>query len=104
VEKRNSQRQELDLPVVFTRFSTLPDCRIMEGVLQNVGDGGLCIETDVCLKSKTRLLVKIKNEAQGQCSLSETPTYRSTSIAEVRWTQELKQAENVRYGIGLKYF
>ncbi len=81
------------------RYSMLGSEEYHDARLVDVGEGGLCMETCVPLKTGTRIYVQLLDINPGVSGLA---AHRS-SHGRVRWTRDLGCTEQTRFGIGVQY-
>jgi len=81
------------------RFSLLGSEEYREGLLVDLGGGGLCLETCAPLRTGVVVHIEVVDLDVDAAGLGGTRSFRGT----VRWTRDLGHREQTRYGIGVQY-
>ena len=81
------------------RYSMFGSEEYNDARLVDLGEGGLCMETSVPIKTGTVIYVQLLNINP---EVSGLAAHRS-SHGRVRWTRDLGYTEQTRFGIGVQY-
>jgi hypothetical protein len=79
------------------RYSLLGSEDYHDARLVDLGDGGLCMESCVSLRTGTAIYVEVVGLDP------DVPDSRRSFRGRVRWTRDLGDLERTRYGIGVQY-
>lgn len=99
-EKRTYERRTCNALIAFSYFNQ-PNS--YNAKILNCGAGGMCFQSNRFLQPGATVCIRVK---EFQCSSSlkdNTDGLRCMSLAEVKWCNELPDAESAAYGVGVKY-
>jgi hypothetical protein len=102
-EKRANERFASDTTIIYSNFST-NNWSENRSVALNISAGGMCFESRSPFKPHAHLYIRT---AQDPATVSGSRSWnllRTSTLAEVRWCQEIPCQDSRRYNIGVKYF
>jgi len=100
--QRRASRRPTEAFVTCRPFTSSGSQHASDGVMRNFSSNGLYIETSRPFRSGTILFMRtVRYPPANPMAVDERP--RSICLAEVKWLQELAQADAVRYGMGVRY-
>lgn len=101
---RAAPRNPTEAAVTCQPYASSETIYTCDGVMRNFSSEGSYIETSHNFKPGTILIVRMLRYPTMTSSIPDDARPRSFSLAEVKWRQELDTDNDIRYGIGLRYF
>jgi len=103
-KQRRYDRQDHRAAIQFSRYNTN---RYHHGRLKNIGEGGLCFESQTALRPGESVFIRIVPITVDSTQTATPPNpngLRAFTMGEVKWCLELSESETYTYGIGIQYF
>ncbi len=101
IDNRTSERYHLTVPIVLRHFNQDAD---IKATLINYSQHGLCLKSQVRFMKSGIVMIRIPGDALICMPKKFEPGFRSMSIAEVRWCNELSPGDTSGFEFGLQYF
>ena len=101
MEKRKSDRHFLEARLVCGYFNTN---QYYHAKMLNYCDGGLYFESDFRFKPGSDLYIRIEEHLKRTTDSPLHKGYRSVTIGEVKWCEEIPSKDPYKYGIGIRYY
>ena len=92
-----------EAPVICQTFSSTGGSHAADGVMRSYSSQESYIETTHPFKAGTILMVRMDGYPARSRSAIDQEGPRSIGLAEVKWQRPVQDADDIRYGIGLKY-
>ncbi len=102
-EYRDDERFIAEVEIICRPYTSAGNVRSAQGVLRNFSSRGSYIEIDRNFKSGTILIVRTVGCLPEPSSTGSNDNPRSICLGEIKWGQELTDAMEPRYGMGLRY-
>ena len=100
-EKRDCERWSCTAPIVFSYFNK-NNC--FDAQTLNHCMGGMCFRSIFSLRPKTTLYIRTK-QLHSQDTYSDARNgLRTSTLAEVRWYEEILDSDPFSYKVGVEYF
>mgnify|MGYP001044498393 FL=1 len=104
IDKRTDAPRNPTLACVTCRpFTSSGATHTADGVIRNYSGKGVYMETSHRFKSGTILHLRIVEYPTEPLGAEGDVRPRSICLAEVKWRQELADANGLQYGLGLRY-
>lgn len=100
VENRQRERTSLEFRAECLKLSGRSDVFIARSI--NYNQGGVELVSKKAVKPGTLLVVRVLNFPSAHIP-GGNAGIRSTGLAEVRWMDEIMDAEGLSYAMGLRY-
>ena len=99
-DKRAFERRNCNALIAFSYFNQTNnyDARVL-----NSGTGGMCFQSDFFLQPGATVCIRVKEYPCSDSLKDSADGLRCMSLAEVKWCNELPEAESAAYGVGVKY-
>ena len=85
------------------RYASSDRAPVANGVIRNISNGGFYMETSHPYVAGTVLIVRMLSYPIVTPVQAERPSPRTICLAEVKWQQNLSDANVIRYGLGMRY-
>ena len=99
-EKRAFDRRNCNASMEFSYFN---QTKKYDAKVLNCGDGGMCFRSHILLQPGTTVCIRVIEFPIFDSLEDNFNCLRCMSLAEVKWCNELHDAESGAYGIGVKY-
>ena len=100
-ERRAYERLSDITPIVFSYFNK-ESC--FDAQILNYCAGGICFKSSFCIKPGATLYIRVTKFYPNGCLTNDYGGLRSVTLAEVKWCNEVLDANKPFYGIGAKYY
>ena len=102
-ERRLDDRFLSNAPIVFSSFSTRfwHEC---ESTTRNHSKDGMCFESDHPLTPGTDLFIRVAKHPNSDSAIDQGARLRSSTLARVKWCQDLSDAHRICYCVGVRYY
>jgi len=100
-EKRTYERHCYSADIAFSYFNKE---HFYNAHILNIGEGGMCFETNLSLQPGATLYVRLKETHPDNSGSGFCEGLHIVTLAEVKWCQEVSNGEAFPYGVGVKYF
>ena len=102
-DDRDDERIVTKVAIICQPYASSGNVRPAQGVIRNFSSQGSYIEIDRKFKSGTILIVRTTGSLPAPLYLDDNEKPRSICLGEIKWMQDLNDAEVPCYGIGLRY-
>lgn len=102
-EKRADERLTSDTAIIYSNFST-KNWSENRSVALNISAGGMCFESRHPFKPHANLYIRTEQNPATVSGSLNWNLLRTSTLAEVRWCQEIRRQDSCWYSIGIKYF
>lgn len=100
-EKRASERHRYAADIAFSYFNKEHS---YEAETLNLGTGGMCFKSNLCLQPGANIYIRLKKVHPNGSGTGFCEGLRSVTLAEVKWCHEESVVGTFSYGVGVKYF
>lgn len=101
MEKRICARHDLEASISFSHFN---GDKTFNARMVNCSAGGMYLESNALFKEGTNILLKMKSCCFDNANPEILEVVRSISLAEVKWFKAIKDKDDLRFGIGVKFY
>jgi hypothetical protein len=101
-EKRTDRRFACNVAIIFSHFSTRNWVE-NRSVTLNLSTGGMCFKSRHSFKPHAILYIRIGQNPETISNISNWNLLHMSTLAEVRWCQEIAREDGARYTMGVKY-
>ncbi len=102
-EKRADKRFTSNAAIISSFFSIKNWAENRSETL-NISAGGMCFESRQLFKPHANLYIRIEQNPETVSGISNWNLLRISTLAEVRWCQEISRENGIWYFTGVKYF
>ena len=100
-DKRACERHRYAADIAFSYFNKEHS---YDAYTLNVGSGGMCFKTNLCLKPGATVYIRLKKTHPNDSGSDFCEGLHFVTLAEVKWCQGANGADAYPYGVGVKYF
>lgn len=100
---RDDDRIVTEVAIICRPYASAGNERSVQGVMRNFSSQGSYIELDRKFKSGTILIVRTVGCLPTPALADRIENPRSICLGEIKWGQDLDDAAQPRYGMGLRY-
>lgn len=101
MEKRKFDRYFQEARLVCSFFNTN---QYFHAKMLNYCEGGLYFESEFGFKPGTNIYIRIEEFSKRTSDLPLHNGYRTVTIGEVKWCEEIPSKDPYKYGIGIRYY